>query len=209
MTAPATPAPAPKPRVTAHDRALRQMRIFARMQEGWSYDAIAQDERLSRERVRQIVAETPALREIDAVRDHTRSQIARLDPALRLAAGKVAEGDLRAIDRLLKGLARLDKYQGASAARAKAEGPKISAAVLTLTRDRHDRACPGHDELDANGRSKMRTAENLREGLTERFDRLSEAYDRTEDAKAPRRPGDRAVRPPGKSEFQIFLPVRR
>ena len=69
MTAPDTPTAPPKPRVTAHDRALRQMRIFARMQGGWSYDAIAQDERLSRERVRQIVAETPALREIDAVRD--------------------------------------------------------------------------------------------------------------------------------------------
>jgi hypothetical protein len=77
MTDPATPAPAPKPRVTANDRALRQMRIFARMQEGWSYEAIAQDERLSRERIRQIVTQTLALREIDAIRDHTRLLIAR------------------------------------------------------------------------------------------------------------------------------------
>jgi hypothetical protein len=77
---------------------------FSRMQEGWSYEAIAQDERLSRERIRQIVAETPALREIDAVRDHARSQIARLDPALRLAAEKVAEGDLRASIACSRGL---------------------------------------------------------------------------------------------------------
>jgi len=148
------------------------------MQEGWSYEAIAQDERLSRERIRQIVAETPALREIDAVRDHARSQIARLDPALRLAGEKVAAGDLRAIDRLLKGLARLDKYQRGSAARAKA------------------------DDLEIPG---------------ERRDRALEAHNRPEDANAPRRPegsrrsaiaGDRAVRPSGKSGFQIFSPVR-
>jgi hypothetical protein len=139
MNAPATSAPAPKPRVTAHDRALRQRRILARMQEGWSYDAVAQDERLSRERIRQIVAETPALRD-DPVRDHKRSQIAKLDPALRLAAGKVAEGDLRAIDRLLKGLDRLDKYQRASAARAKAEGLKTSGERLDRAFEAHNRA---------------------------------------------------------------------
>jgi Mor family transcriptional regulator len=47
------PAP-PCRRVTAADR----VRIFARMQEGWSYEAIAQEERLSRKRVRQIVKKT-------------------------------------------------------------------------------------------------------------------------------------------------------
>src|SRR5208337_1122972 len=42
--------------------------------------------------------------------DHARVQLARLEPALRLAARGVADGDLRAIDRLLRVLDRLDRY---------------------------------------------------------------------------------------------------
>ena len=109
-------SPAVKPRFTAKDRDDRRMRIFARLQEGWSYEAIAAREGLTRERIRQIAAETLAGRSVDASRDHLRLQIARLDPALRLAAEQVAAGDLRAVDRLLRVLDRLDKYQGAAAA---------------------------------------------------------------------------------------------
>jgi hypothetical protein len=102
-----------RPRVTAADRARRRLRIFARMQEGWSYEAIAEEEKLSRERIRQIVKQSLDRREVDPSADYLRLQIARLDPALRLAAAKVAAGDLRAIDRLLRVLDRMDKYQSA------------------------------------------------------------------------------------------------
>jgi hypothetical protein len=105
-----TPA---RPRVTAADRARRRLRIFTRMQEGWSYEAIAEEEKLSRERIRQIVKQSLDRREVDPSADYLRLQIARLDPALRLAAAKVAAGDLRAIDRLLRVLDRMDKYQSA------------------------------------------------------------------------------------------------
>jgi hypothetical protein len=86
------------------------------MQEGWSYEAIAQAENLSRERIRQIVKESLDERRVDPAKDHTRLQMARLDPALRLAAEKIAEGDLTAIDRLIRVLDRMDKYQSAGAA---------------------------------------------------------------------------------------------
>ena len=92
------------------------------MQEGWSYEAIAQEEGLSRERIRQIVAEILSGRAVEPRRDHTRLQIARLDPALKLAAGQVAAGDLRAVDRLLRVLDRLDKYQTVAAAMGDAPG---------------------------------------------------------------------------------------
>jgi len=111
----ANSSPSRKRRITAQDRADRRTRIFARLQEGWSYEAIAQQENLTRERIRQIVAETLAGRAVDPSRDHLRLQIARLDPALRLAAQQVAAGDLRAVDRLIRVLDRLDKYQGAAA----------------------------------------------------------------------------------------------
>jgi hypothetical protein len=107
--------PARRPRVTAQDREIRRLRIFALRQVGRSYDEIARQENLTSERIRQIVVDTLERRLLDPVRDHARLQIARLDPALRLAAEKVATGDLRGVDRLIKLLDRLDKYQGFAA----------------------------------------------------------------------------------------------
>lgn len=104
------PSPAPTVRRTAREREQRRIRILAMVQAGFSYEAIARDEHLSRERVRQIVAQSLAEPDDGTRLDHARVQIARLEPALRLAARGVADGDLRAIDRLLKVLDRLDKY---------------------------------------------------------------------------------------------------
>ena len=103
-------APIPAPAASrAAARDLRRLRILDSLQAGLSYAAIGRTEGLSRERVRQIVAK--ALNEGGAATklDHARVQIARLEPALRLAAGAVAEGDLAAIDRLLRVLDRLDR----------------------------------------------------------------------------------------------------
>jgi hypothetical protein len=72
----------------------------------------------SRERVRQIVAQSLDEREGGTRLDLARAQIARLEPALRLAAHGVADGELRAIDRLLKVLDRLDKYGAVTEAAA-------------------------------------------------------------------------------------------
>ena len=132
MTAPATPDQPPKPRVTARDRELRRLRILARLQEGWSYEAIASEAGLSRERIRQIVEETIEQREVNRSCDHVRLQMMRLDPALRLAAEQVAAGDLRAVDRLLRVMERLDKYQTMAAAALRFDdgedlGPKLLA----------------------------------------------------------------------------------
>jgi len=91
---------------------MRLQRIFARMQEGESYADIAAQEGISRERLRQIVRAATARRE-DAP-DHRRMQIARLMPALRLAAYDVESGDSKAIPALLKLLDRLDRYCDAS-----------------------------------------------------------------------------------------------
>jgi hypothetical protein len=94
------------------------MRIFARLQEGWSYDEIGREEGVSGERIRQIVKQSLEKREVDANRDHALLQIARLGPALRLAASEVAKGEVAAIAPLMRVLERLDKYQGAGASPA-------------------------------------------------------------------------------------------
>jgi hypothetical protein len=101
------PAPATS-RAAARD--LRRLRILASVQAGLSFAAIGRAEGLSRERVRQIVVQALDQGQADSKLDHARVQIARLEPALRLAAGAVAGGDLSAIDRLLRVLDRLDRY---------------------------------------------------------------------------------------------------
>ena len=119
------PSPAPIVRRTAREREQRRIRILAMVQAGFSYEAIARDENLSRERVRQIVAQSLDEPEGGTRLDHARVQLARLEPALRLAARGVADGELRAIDRLLKVLDRLDKYGAvADATRSNDEGAR-------------------------------------------------------------------------------------
>ncbi len=107
MTALAEPRSA-RPTLSPAARALRLQRIFARLQEGASYKDIAAEEGLSRERLRQIVRAATARG--GAKPDHKRMQFARLEPALRLAARGVAEGDAKAIPLLLKLVDRLDRY---------------------------------------------------------------------------------------------------
>ena len=91
-------APAPKKRLTVFGKRARQKRIFARLREGWAYDEIAREERLTAARVRQIVSEVLQKRQVDDSMAHALLQLSRLSPALQLA-GEVggqgrAPGDL-------------------------------------------------------------------------------------------------------------------
>ena len=68
--------PAPKRRpLTALARVQRRSRIFARLREGAAYDEIAEEERISAERVRQIVREALAQRLPDEDADHAKLQL--------------------------------------------------------------------------------------------------------------------------------------
>ncbi len=103
--------PPPKKRPTAFGRKARQKRIFARLREGWAYDEIAREERLTAARVRQIVSEVLQKREVDDSSEHALLQLSRLAPAVQLAGEAVARGELQAIWPLLGALDRLDRYQ--------------------------------------------------------------------------------------------------
>jgi len=107
MTHPEKP-PSARTALSPASRALRLQRIFARLQEGANYQDIAAAEGLSRERLRQIVHAATVRRKEPP--DHKRMQFARLEPALRLAARGVADGDVKAIPLLLKLVDRLDRY---------------------------------------------------------------------------------------------------
>jgi hypothetical protein len=99
-----------RPYGSAATREVRRIRILSMIRKGADFSEIARVEKISRERVRQIVGET--LRRDDLGKDeHWRVQSARLEPALRLALDAVEEGRVEAIDRLIRVLAAQDKYR--------------------------------------------------------------------------------------------------
>jgi hypothetical protein len=92
-------------------KALRRERIFERLRGGWSYDAIASEEKLTPRRIRQIVTEALRRQEIDGGSDQAMLQLLRLEKPLRLGAEAVASGDISAIGPYLAILDRLDRYR--------------------------------------------------------------------------------------------------
>ena len=107
--------PTPKKRLTVFGKRARQKRIFARLREGWAYDEIAREERLTAARVRQIVSEVLQKRQVDDSMAHALLQLSRLAPAVQLAGEAVARGELQAVWPLLGAFDRLDRYQRARA----------------------------------------------------------------------------------------------
>src|SRR3984885_5346110 len=67
-------------RLVAHVKRARRKRIFARLREGASYEEIGSEEGVSRERIRQIVAEVLQKRAVDSGADHAKLQLDRLPP---------------------------------------------------------------------------------------------------------------------------------
>jgi len=103
-------------RLNAHGRVSRRGRILARLREGWAYDEIAREERLTPVGIRQIVRQALEKRIVDDGAEHAKLQLARLQPSMRLAGEAIAAGDVTAIAPLMKVLDRLDRYQRAAKA---------------------------------------------------------------------------------------------
>jgi hypothetical protein len=108
---PLTSPSAVRSSLSSVSHAQRLQRIFTRMREGWAYDEIARAERVTPERIWQIVRKALEKRVVDEDTDHAKLQSARLQPAMRLASEAVADGHVNAIAPLLKVLDRLDRYQ--------------------------------------------------------------------------------------------------
>ena len=71
---------------------------------------IARVEQLTVRRVRQIIADMLASREIDPPAGFVQLQIARLSEAMIVARTMMMQGNLQAMDRLIKLTSELDRY---------------------------------------------------------------------------------------------------
>ena len=147
----------PRRRLNILTKAERRRRIFARLREGWAYDEIARDERVSAERIRQIVSEVLGKRVIDRGADHAHLQLERLMPALRITNEAIGRGELRAVAPLIKVLDQLDKHQETVAVKH-SYGPeerqrlfdKINRVIANLTASADEPGSPPTDAHENN-----------------------------------------------------------
>jgi hypothetical protein len=137
--------PARRRRLSAHELTMRRDRVFARMLEGQRYPEIAVAEAITLRQVREIIQEALAQEDVDPQSDFALVQIARLEGALRLIEKKIAEGELTAVDRLVKVLALLDRYhaQPMPFPLFEEREPGLSEAMMTRT----DRAAASREAV--------------------------------------------------------------
>jgi hypothetical protein len=109
-----SPQPPEPARRVAPRRATaeRRLRVLERLTTGLTLAHIARAEGLSVRRIRRIIQEMLASREIDPPAGFVQLQIARLSEAMIVARTMMMEGDLQAMDRLIRLVGDLDRYHG-------------------------------------------------------------------------------------------------
>ena len=147
--------PEPRRRLNVMGKAARRKRIFARLREGWAYDEIASEERVSAERIRQIVSEVLGKRVIDRGVDHAHLQLERLMPALRIVGEAIGRGELKAVGPLIKLIDRLDKHQVTVVAKYE-YGPEERQRLM----DKINRLVDNLQPLDPETREAAETTEH-------------------------------------------------
>jgi hypothetical protein len=90
----------------------QRLRIQERLTMGLTVPHIARVEQLTVRRVRQIIAEMLASREIDPPAGFVQLQIARLSEAMIVARTMMMQGNLQAMDRFIRLTSELDRYHG-------------------------------------------------------------------------------------------------
>ena len=143
------PAPSEPPRRFAPRRATadRRLRILERLT-GLTVAHIARVEGLTVTRIRQIIAEMLESREIDPPAGFVQLQIARLSEAMIVARTMMMEGDLHAMDRLIKLTGELDRYHGF--AQAQISAPVDPPPPRRLAAPRRESPAPNSEPAEAD-----------------------------------------------------------
>ncbi len=122
--------PEPEPKRAKLDRSRRQrlearqakaernVRLFNLLKSGVPIAEIALLEGLSARRARELVQEMLERREVDPPAGFAQLQIGRLSDAMMVAYAAMMDGNLHALDRVLRIVGELDRYQGFAGAPA-------------------------------------------------------------------------------------------
>lgn len=93
-------------------KAERKLRVFNLLKAGVPVAQIAFQEGLTVRRTRAVIQETLDRREIDPPAGFVQLQVGRLSDAMMVAHAAMMEGNLQALDRLVKIVGELDRYHG-------------------------------------------------------------------------------------------------
>jgi hypothetical protein len=128
-------------------RVTRAQRVLASLIAGAGVDEIASTERLTPKRTESILRQELRNRWVAPAEDFARLQIARLEQMiLKLLERLQSGGDLKAIDRALKIVDRLDRYHGFTKASRVPEqyGDEERARLMKKVNEIADRLQPEH-----------------------------------------------------------------
>jgi hypothetical protein len=95
-------------------RARERGEILDLVVSGYTYEAIADSLKLSVKSVRRAAAKAIEQRQLDCGALYVHLQVLRLTKAMRVVDLNLEEGDLKAVEPMLKVIAQLDKYHALS-----------------------------------------------------------------------------------------------
>ena len=100
-----------KRQTTKFSRSARAKRIVEWLREGFGYDEIAREEKLTERSVRRIATKALQGRETLERAFHAHMQVDRIARAMRVAGEALARGDVRAVAPFLNAVEKLERYQ--------------------------------------------------------------------------------------------------
>jgi hypothetical protein len=134
------------PNRTKRTRVTRAQRVLASLIAGSGVHEIAATERLTPKRTESILRQELRNRWVAPADDFARLQIARLEQMILKLLERLQSGDLKAIDRALKIVDRLDRYHGFTKAQRMPEpyGEEDRIRLLKKVNEIADRLQPEH-----------------------------------------------------------------
>ncbi len=126
--------------------AERNLRPFSLLKAGVPVAEIALQEGLSLKHTRALIREALARRALDPPAGFVQLQIGRLSDAMMVAHAAMMEGNLHALDRVLRIVGQLDRYHGF----ARQGADQSAGATAALAADASPRALPAPAEAPKN-----------------------------------------------------------
>jgi hypothetical protein len=116
-------------RITRRDLAKRDLRLIEKLAAGVTIEEIAASEGISVKWARERKAAVLATRVIDTPHEFLKLQIRRLSEAMLVSYSAMSNGDLKAVDKVIKVTRELDRYHGLAPDRgAPRYAPSLPAA---------------------------------------------------------------------------------
>jgi hypothetical protein len=116
-------------RATRREMALRDARLIRQLAAGVAIEEIAAREDISPRRARERVSAILARRAADPPAEFVQLQIRRLSEAMLVAHGAMSNGNLKAVDRVVRITREFDRYYGLAMSLSAAAAPDALALL--------------------------------------------------------------------------------